>query len=418
MQIETLHETLHTPLWQILLPTLVALVVVRWFYFKILKIAKDKNLVDNPDARKLQKEPVPVMGGIAVFFGVVSAALTGGALIADLPLLPALLAMVILLYFGAMDDIVGLSQLSRIVVETLVVLGMIFASGRCVDSLYGMWGIGSFSWWIAVPLTVFACVGIINAMNMIDGVNGLSSGLCLTCAGLFGGVFLKRGDVANAMLAFSMMASLLPFLLHNVFGKTSRMFIGDAGTMIMGALMSWFVICLLCSECAVGDESMNPIALALAILAVPIFDTLRVMTQRMVRGISPFRADKTHLHHAFIAVGMSHSITALSEILIDLVIVLAWFIAYRNGANLEGQFYVVCIAAVLLVWGTYGLLWFGSKPNAWGRFLSKVMPHTHLGHTKWWLRIQKWMDAPEHCEAKSLTQEAVGTDNAHKFENK
>ena len=89
MQIETLHETLHTPLWQIVLPALVALVVVRWFYFKILKIAKDKNLVDNPDARKLQKEPVPVMGGTAVFFGVVSAALTGGALIADLPLLPA-----------------------------------------------------------------------------------------------------------------------------------------------------------------------------------------------------------------------------------------------------------------------------------------------------------------------------------------
>lgn len=418
MQIESLHETLHTPLWQILLPALVALVVVRWFYFKILKIAKDKNLVDNPNARKLQKEPVPVMGGIAVFFGVVSAALTGGALIEGLPLLPALLAMVILLYFGAMDDIVGLSQLSRIVVETLVVLGMIFGSGRCVDSLYGMWGVGDFSWWIAVPLTVFACVGVINAMNMIDGVNGLSSGLCLTCAGLFGGVFLKRGDVANAMLAFSMMASLLPFLLHNVFGKTSRMFIGDAGTMIMGALMSWFVICLLCSECAIGDGSMNPVALALAILAVPVFDTLRVMMQRLLRGISPFRADKTHLHHAFIEVGVSHSITALSEILIDLVIVLAWYVAYRPGATIEVQFYVVFAAAVICVWGTYLLLWLGQKDNGWGRWLRRATPHSHLGHTRWWLRIQKWMDAPEHCEAASLTQEAVNADNAHKFENK
>ena len=404
MQIETLHETLHTPLWQIVLPALVALVVVRWFYFKILKIAKDKNLVDNPNARKLQKEPVPVMGGIAVFFGVVSAALTGGALIEELPLLPALLAMVILLYFGAMDDIVGLSQLSRIVVETLVVLGMIFAGGRCVDSLYGMWGIGTFSWWIAVPLTVFACVGVINAMNMIDGVNGLSSGLCLTCAGLFGGVFLKRGDVANAMLAFSMMASLLPFLLHNVFGKTSRMFIGDAGTMIMGALMSWFMICLLCSECAVGDGSMNPVALALAILAVPVFDTLRVMMQRLVRGISPFRADKTHLHHAFIEVGMSHSITALSEILIDLVIVLAWYLAYSHGAGMEEQFYVVFAAAVVFVWGTYVLLWLGRKDNAWGRWLRSVTPRTHLGHTRWWLGLQDWLDKPEQCEAASSTQ--------------
>ena len=388
-------EQLETPFWQIMLPALVALVTVRWFYFKILRIAKEKNLVDNPDARKLQKEPVPVMGGIAVFFGVVCAILVGGVLIDVTRLLPAILGMVVLLYFGALDDVMGLSQITRLVAESLVVLGMIFGSGMCADSLYGMWGIGTFSWWIGVPLTVFACVGIINAINMVDGVNGLSSGLCLTCAGLFGVVFIKRADIANAMMAFAMMASLIPFLLHNVFGKSSRMFIGDAGTMIMGALMSWFMICLLSSDNIRLDSHFNPIALALAVLSVPVFDTLRVMTQRILHGISPFRADKTHLHHAFIEVGMSHSITALSEILIDCMIVLIWYASYRMGASLETQFYVVLAAAIIFVWGTYLLLWYGSKDNRWGRTLQHVMPRTHLGHTAWWLRMQEMMDAPE-----------------------
>lgn len=390
-----LNEMLHTPCAQVLLPSIVALASVFWIYFRILKIAKEKHLVDNPDARKLQKEPVPVMGGIAVFFGLVSAVLVGCILTDCSPLLPVLMAMVVLLYMGAMDDLVGMSQLGRVLAEVLVLLGMIFAAGKCVDSLHGLWGMGAFSWWIAVPLTVFAGVGIINAINMIDGVNGLSSGLCMTCAGMFGGVFLGRDDMPNAILAFAMCAGLIPFFLHNVYGKRSRMFIGDAGTMMMGVLMSWCIICLLSSDSSRYDGTEDTVALALAILSVPVFDTLRVMTLRMLHGTSPFRADKTHLHHAFIAVGISHSITALSEILIDALIVLIWFVSYRLGASQELQLYVVIAASVLLVWGTYVVLWLGQRDNGIGRMLKRFAPRTHLGHTKGWLRVQAWLDAPE-----------------------
>ena len=408
-----LNEMLHTPCAQVLLPSIVALASVFWIYFRILKIAKEKHLVDNPDARKLQKEPVPVMGGIAVFFGLVSAVLVGCILTDCSPLLPVLMAMVVLLYMGAMDDLVGMSQLGRVLAEVLVLLGMIFAADKCVDSLHGLWGMGTFSWWIAVPLTVFAGVGIINAINMIDGVNGLSSGLCMTCAGMFGGVFLGRDDVPNAMLAFAMCAGLIPFFLHNVYGKRSRMFIGDAGTMMMGVLMSWCIICLLSSDSSQYDGTEDTVALALAILSVPVFDTLRVMTLRILHGTSPFRADKTHLHHAFIAVGISHSITALSEILIDALIVLIWFVSYRLGASQEMQLYVVIAASVLLVWGTYVVLWLGQRDNGIGRMLKRLAPQTHLGHTKGWLRVQAWLDAPEDKVY------AAGEDsNKDKFVNK
>lgn len=402
-----IDEITHTPWVQLTLPALVALSMVFWIFFRILKIAKDKNVVDNPDARKLQSEPVPVMGGIAVFFGVMSALLVGCILMDCSVLLPVICAMVVMLYMGAMDDVIGMTPKSRLIAEMLVVTGIIYGSGQCIDSLHGLWGIESVSWWIAVPLTVFACTGVINAINMIDGVNGLNSGLCLTCSALFGAVMVKRGDMVNAMLAFATAAALFPFLLHNVFGKRSRMFIGDAGTMIMGTVMTWFMISLLSSEANRVDEQFGVVALAIAVLAVPVFDTLRVMALRILRGQSIFQADKTHLHHAFIAVGVSHSITALSEILLNLAVVGIWYTAYRCGASVDVQFYVAVAAALVLVWGAYALLWYGAQDNAFGRKLQSKTPRTHLGHTKRWLRFEKWLDAPEDRLAKryELTKE-------------
>ena len=169
---------------------IIALYAVHWIYFRILYIAKHKNFVDNPDARKLQQEPIPVMGGIAVFFGVAMGLLIGyfiGGVVGvefRTLMMPVLAAMVLMLYIGAIDDIMGLTPKVRFVIEIVTVLGLIFTSGGCIDTLHGVWGIESFSWWIAVPLTVFAGVGIINAVNMIDGVNGLSSSLCASSASL------------------------------------------------------------------------------------------------------------------------------------------------------------------------------------------------------------------------------------------
>ena len=183
---------------------------------------------------------------------------------------------------------------------------------------------------------------------MVDGVNGLSSGLCITCSALFGVVFLYIGDIANAILAFTMVASLLPFFVHNVFGDKSRMFIGDAGTMIMGILMTWFVICIISSNdyTTLIYDDVCIVAMVLAFMSVPVADTLRVMTMRVFKGKSPFSPDKTHLHHAFVAMGVSHSITALSIILINLAVVGTWYVAVKTGASLEYQLYSVIIVKV------------------------------------------------------------------------
>ena len=196
----------------------VAFLCVNWLYFKILKIAFDKNIVDNPDARKLQKTPVPVMGGLAVYFGILAGILLGAMLHAIVQdssttrLISVLCATSIMLYVGTVDDIIGLTPTSRLVIEIFTMVGLIYSTGVCIDTFRGMWGVYEINWYIAVPLTVITGVGIINAVNMIDGVNGLSSGLCIVCSTFFGIVFLKSNDTPNAVLAFATVGSLTPFL--------------------------------------------------------------------------------------------------------------------------------------------------------------------------------------------------------------
>ena len=400
-------------IFTVLIAAIMALMAVRWIYFRILAIAKKKNVVDNPNARKLQKQPVPVMGGIAVFFGVLAGLLVGTSVYAlpfllshepvDLPsssLLSVLAAMGIMLYMGAIDDMIGLSAVKRLLIEMGVVLGLIMSSGGCIDTFRGMWGVGALSWWLAVPLTVFAGVGIINSINMIDGVNGLSSGICMTCSILFGVAFIRIMDWGNAVLAFSMAAALMPFFIHNVFGSKSRMFIGDAGTMVMGILMTWFTISTLrapaMTEYYTPVVRTNMVAMCLAILSVPVFDTLRVMIMRMLKGCSPFKADMTHLHHTFIQIGVSHSITALIEILIDGVVFGIWGVCVLLRVNLDWQLYIVLMAALLMVWGTYFFLHYHTvhQTALWQR-MTQMSRKTHLGHTAWWLRFQAFLDSPE-----------------------
>lgn len=389
----------------ILLSSLIAFIAVNWIYFKILRIALFNKIVDNPNPRKLQSKPIPITGGIAVFFGILSAILLCDAAFKILfglsinMLLPVISAMGIMLYIGSLDDTLGLTAKTRIIIETMAILILIYASGMCVDSFHGMWGIYDFKWWLAVPLTLITGVGIINAINMIDGVNGLSSGICIVSSLVFGAIFIQFGDIANASLSFIVASSLIPFFVHNVFGQKSKMFIGDAGTMVMGTVMTWFVINVLNNDSITSgylfNTKINHIALVLAILTVPVFDTLRVMSLRTIRKKNPFCPDKTHLHHKYIDVGVSHFITAMSEIAIGIVVFCIWLVSLYFGAGIELQLYVVIISSLIFVWGTYFLIDYHAKNQTnFFHFLKTFSRKTHLWHSDWWKKFSNKIDAP------------------------
>lgn len=338
----------------------IALAVSSLLHQPVLRFAKNHNIYDNPDKRKLQRAPVPVMGGFVVFFGAMAGSLCYWFKHDCLSIVPAQIAMLVMLFIGAWDDVKKLSPAFRFILEILVVTALAVWNNSPVNDLHGLWGVHEISPWIAWPLTVFACVGIINAINMIDGIDGLSSGICILVFGFYGLIFFYSWDFVHAALAVSIIGGLIPFFIMNVFGKRSKMFIGDAGTMMLGIALCDMVMTMLTknSMCAkhIAHTNVCIIAFALAVLAIPIFDTVRVMLGRICRGESPFYPDKTHLHHAFIDYGFHHLEASLMEIMLNMMIVGLWWAIYKSRLPIAFQLYGVIAAGIAVCFGLYWML--------------------------------------------------------------
>lgn len=385
-----------SPIYYILMPFCISLLLVLWIHPRLVKIALMKGIVDCPDARKLQRRPIPVLGGVAVFFGIVCGVGIMSTLVGIAGLFSAVVAMMIMLYTGTMDDILDLSPSLRFLIEIVVVLLLVFVGGYCIDDFHGLWGIGTIPAWAAVPLTVFAAVGIINAINLIDGVNGLSSGYGILSSLIFGALFYSVGDLKMVMLAAVSCGSLIPFFLHNVFGRTSKMFIGDGGTLVMGVVMSVFVTAALrhVSMCTLhASPTFGQIPFTLAVLCVPVFDTLRVMSTRILNGKSPFSPDKTHLHHMLIELGCSHAMTTLSILLLNSSVVLLWWLVMELGASVDVQLYVVVAMSLLVTFGVYQFMeWHIRRRTRFLRRVRRLGYHLHISRTRGFLRLQYWID--------------------------
>ena len=340
----------------IILPMLLAFLGTLWIHPKVLKIAILKNIVDNPDARKLQRNPVPVMGGIAVFFGIAIGLCSSQAMFSSANTFMLISAMLVMLYIGTIDDIIDLSPTTRFAIEIIVIAWLMYTSQSSINCFWGLWGVSTIPQWISYILTIFAAVGIINAINLIDGVNGLSSGFCFMSSVLFAIFFYLTGNTTMTNLALSAAGAIIPFFLHNVFGQSSKMFIGDGGTLVIGTMMAMFVINILGtnSGCSIlAAKGVGLIPFTLAVLSIPVFDTLRVMSTRILNKKPPFHADKTHLHHMFIDLGFSHTGTTISILTLNFLIVAIWFLSYKMGASIDIQLYIVVAISLLSTFALY-----------------------------------------------------------------
>jgi UDP-N-acetylmuramyl pentapeptide phosphotransferase/UDP-N-acetylglucosamine-1-phosphate transferase len=373
-----------------------ALLVVVLMHPQVVKFAIKRNIVDNPDARKLQRSPVPVMGGVAVFFGLISGLCVASIFMNISQLLPIFVAMSVMLCVGVADDVANLSARLRFLIEIAVALMVMFWTGGSLNDFQGLWGINEVSLWISVPLTIISVVGIINALNLVDGVDGLSSGYCILASVGFFTLFYKVDDYPMLLLSALSIGALLPFFFHNVFGHKTKMFIGDGGSLMMGVIMSAYVLEAIStggpSEVFV-ESGLGLVAFTLAVMCVPVFDTLRVMLMRIIRGVSPFSPDKTHLHHLFIELGFSHVGTTISELLLNLIVVMVWYATYQLGGSIDLQFYVVVGTGLLLTAGFYKTMRISMKHD-WPlhKFMQRVGACTHLESNKGWRAIQKFVD--------------------------
>ena len=382
----------------IILPALLAFIGTLWIHPKVLKIAILKNIVDNPDARKLQRNPVPVMGGIAVFFGIVLGLCSSQAIFSSANTFMLISAMLVMLYLGTIDDIIDLSPTIRFVIEIIVIAWLMYASGSSINCFWGLWGISTIPLWLSYALTIFAAVGIINAINLIDGVNGLSSGFCFMSSVLFATFFYITGNDVMTTLAISAAGAIVPFFLHNVFGQSSKMFIGDGGTLVIGTMMAMFVMNILSHNqnpgCAIlATDNVGLIPFTLAVLSIPVFDTVRVMSTRILNKKSPFHPDKTHLHHMFIDLGFSHIGTTISILSLNFLIVAAWFTSYKLGASVDVQLYIVVALSLLTTFVFYRFAQRQIAKNGKGlNNFKRIAKALHIEKKGIWHTLQRIMD--------------------------
>lgn len=297
---------------------------------KIILISYKKKLFDFADERKVHKGIVPRLGGVA-FTPVITItlALVVGLLTLFMPphtsmsyvshsahLALGLSALVILYMEGVTDDLIGVGYKAKFLTQLICAVLIIFA-GVWLNNLYGLFGVYELSPWVGKPLTVVLLVFIINAVNLIDGIDGLASGLSMIALFFLGCLYGFCRQWTYAVLAFTTLGTLVPFFIYNVFGRAEigrKIFMGDCGSQTIGLLLGLLAVGFCMHTGAYDPFRLNPLVVVFSLLMVPCLDVIRVMIGRIRRHRNPFMPDKTHIHHKFLALGMSHR-TAMVTIL-------------------------------------------------------------------------------------------------------
>jgi UDP-N-acetylmuramyl pentapeptide phosphotransferase/UDP-N-acetylglucosamine-1-phosphate transferase len=304
----------------------------------LIKVAKLKHLVDEPkEERKHHRTSIPTIGGIIIF----AATLFSVALWipsdslgyrADIERLIRsysefkyiTAALLILFFIGIKDDIIGTAPVKKLVGHILVAFILVMMADVRITSMYGLFGLGVMPHWMSVGLSVFTYIVIVNAFNLIDGVDGLAGGVGLLCAIFFGIWFFLADNMTFAILGFVLGGSLLGFLIFNF--SPARIFMGDSGSLVIGAIVSVLAIRMIETPLDHVPEMFRAVSkpvLAMAVLVYPLVDTFRVFFYRALRGVSPFSADRNHIHHNLLALGLSDARTVLTLYFFNILTVFA-----------------------------------------------------------------------------------------------
>lgn len=289
----------------------------------ILIISLRKRLFDVPDERKVHKRPVPRLGGVT-FFPVILFSLcvftairllTGHGpeegkvdrLVCEFLFLMGGLTLLYIIGIG--DDLVGVRYRRKFLVQILSA-AMFPISGVYINCFYGLFGIYMVPAVVGIPLTMLLVVFITNAINLIDGIDGLASGLSMVALLVFGVLFVHYQMWSYAMLAFVTVGVIIPFFSYNVFGDADmgrKIFMGDTGSLTLGYILSFFVIryCMYEPDMLLLTMKSSPVLVSFSVLMVPCLDVVRVVLRRARNKKPLFMPDKTHIHHKFLAMGFS-----------------------------------------------------------------------------------------------------------------
>lgn len=320
----------------------------------VIDIAIKRNFVVKPNKRTSHEGAIPNIGGINIFISfLITVFMFSYGIFSQLQFI--VVGVFIILIVGFVDDLIDLKVRWKLIGEFASAFFLIVLSDVRLTSLHGFMGIYELSVWPSYALSFFVFIVIINALNLIDGVDGLASGLGILYSLFFAVYFSLSGNSNLAISAFAMVGSLAVFFLYNVFGKKNKIFMGDSGSLLLGYMITLYVF----EFCDMNAHQRIPLdfymsaapAVAICVLSVPLFDTLRVMLTRIKKGVSPFMPDKNHIHHLLLKAGLKHR-----HVTFVLIVVTLFYIALGIIGRNWSITYLVLTAFIIACALTY-ILW-------------------------------------------------------------
>jgi len=306
----------------------------------LIKVAKLKHLVDEPkEDRKKHHISIPTIGGVMIFSAFLFACFlwfpdsnNSGKIIS--PFLYLMASLVLLFFVGIKDDIIGMSPTKKLFAHIVVGFILVAMGGLKITSMHSLFGVDViFPDYAQLIISIFVYIVIVNAMNLIDGVDGLASGIGLIACVVFGIWFYYSNQPHWTLVSFSLAGALFGFLIFNF--NPARIFMGDSGSLTIGAIISVLTIALIETPTDFLSDTFQHIStplVAMAILAYPLIDTLRVFITRSIKGKSPFEADRTHLHHKLSDKGYGHKKVVLIIFLFNITIIgMAFLLPFSNS---------------------------------------------------------------------------------------
>lgn len=357
--------------------SVIALALTSVLILWLCSIAKAVGLVDVPTERKTHLGEIPLVGGVSIFIGVFAATVISGFLLPDGSALldydSFFLAGMLLLLVGVVDDYLELKPFAKIFAQIGAALIMIYAAGVVLNDLGALGNNGEMlsTGMLAVPFTVFATIGVVNAFNMSDGLDGLAGSLSLVSLLGFIAVSLWFGggqDLGLLMILASAVAGFLMFNFRFPGRSTAVVFLGDSGSMFLGLAICWFAI-----KFSQGADRIISPSVSLWLLMLPLFDAVSMTTRRILKKRPPFGADKEHLHHIFLLAGFTVTET----------VVVMTSIAMLGGAiGLSGVYFNVPEYIMVGSFLALGLMYLWMIVHSWSvmRFLKRSI-NRRMGST-------------------------------------
>jgi len=332
------------------LGALIASLIITWISIpSIVKVAEMKHLFDEPGERTVHSSKIPTLGGLAIFSGVTVSSLFFCDF-GQIPELKFIIAGIIILFFvGIKDDILIIAPITKLLGQIFAVLIIVLFTDVQITNLHGFFGINHVAPYIGIPLSIFVFLVIINGFNLIDGIDGLSASIGTVSAGTLGIWFYLVDDYQYVLLSVAIIGSLLGFLRFNVFSKRNKIFMGDTGSLILGLLITVLIIHF--NEMNIHRDfdyaKYGAPAISIAILVIPLYDTLRVMFIRFFQGKPLFRPDKQHIHHIFLNLGLTHKQSVAILVLINVLFCIAAMYLH-NKMGIRRLILVFLLAAMIV----------------------------------------------------------------------